>query len=122
MFLKQISMTKFKILKSKIHLSGCLLYTSMAWDAIQPANLANISENLTHLATQAGGFLQRVWDFASGVALKVLDLVKDSLLAWLSEQASTVRGYSLIKVIIGKDPFTQEVVPRTCLLYTSRCV
>lgn len=86
---------------------------TMAWDAIQPANLANISENLTHLATQAGGFLQRVWDFASGVALKVLDLVKDSLLAWLSEQASTVRGYSLIKVIIGKDPFTQEVVPRT---------
>jgi hypothetical protein len=86
---------------------------TMVWDAIQPANLANISENLTHLATQAGGFLQRVWDFASGVALKVLELVKSSLLAWLSQQASGVRGYSLVKVIIGKDPFTQEVVPRT---------
>lgn len=86
---------------------------TMAWDAIQPSNLINISENLTHLATQAGGFLQRVWDFASGVALKVLELVKDSLLAWLSAQASGVRGYSLVKVIIGKDPFTQETVPRT---------
>lgn len=84
-----------------------------AWDAIQPANLANISDNLGALAVQAGGFLQRVWDFASGVALKVLELVKDSLLGWLSSQAATVRGYSLVKVIIGKDPFTQEVVPRT---------
>jgi hypothetical protein len=84
-----------------------------AWNAIQPSNLANISDNLSALAVQAGGFLQRVWDFASGVALKVLELVKDSLLGWLSDQAKTVRGYSLVKVIIGKDPFTQEVVPRT---------
>ncbi len=84
-----------------------------AWDAIQLSNLANISDNLAALASQAGGFLQRVWDFASGVALKVLELVKESLLGWLSDQAKTVRGYSLVKVIIGKDPFTQEVVPRT---------
>ncbi|UUF16431.1 MULTISPECIES: DUF4157 domain-containing protein [Flavobacterium] len=84
-----------------------------AWDAIQPANLVNIADNLSALAAQAGGFLQRVWDFASGVALKVLELVKESLLGWLSSQAATVRGYSLIKVIIGRDPFTQEAVPRT---------
>ncbi|WP_417940696.1 eCIS core domain-containing protein [Flavobacterium sp. RS13.1] len=84
-----------------------------AWDAIQPSNLVNIADNLSALATQAGDFLQRVWDFASGVALKVLELVKESLLGWLSAQAATVRGYSLVKVIIGKDPFTQEVLPRT---------
>lgn len=84
-----------------------------AWDAIQPSNLVNIADNLSVLADQAGGFLQRVWDFASGVALKVLELVKESLLGWLSSQAATVRGYSLIKVIIGRDPFTQEAVPRT---------
>ena len=84
-----------------------------AWNAIQPANLVNIADNLSALADQAGGFLQRVWDFASGVALKVLELVKESLLGWLSSQAATVRGYSLVKVIIGKDPFTQEAVPRT---------
>ncbi|SHM98920.1 eCIS core domain-containing protein [Flavobacterium pectinovorum] len=84
-----------------------------AWDAIQPSNLMNIADNLTALAAQAGGFLQRVWDFASGVALKVLELVKDSLLGWLSSQAATVRGYSLIKVIIGRDPFTNETVERS---------
>ncbi|MET3026071.1 DUF4157 domain-containing protein [Flavobacterium sp. UW10123] len=91
-------------------LSGLI---TAAWNAIQPSNLANIGDNLSALANQAGDFLQRVWDFASGVALKVLELVKDSLLGWLSAQAATVRGYSLVKVIIGKDPFTQEVVPRT---------
>lgn len=84
-----------------------------AWDAIQPSNLVNIADNLSALASQAGGFLQRVWDFAVGVALKVLELVKESLLAWLSEQAATVRGYSLIKVIIGRDPFTNETVERS---------
>ncbi|WP_343696923.1 DUF4157 domain-containing protein [Flavobacterium sp.] len=84
-----------------------------AWDAIQPANLVNIADNLTALAAQAGGFLQRVWDFASGVALKVLELVKESLLGWLSAQAATVRGYSLVKVIIGRDPFTNETVERS---------
>lgn len=84
-----------------------------AWDAIQPSNLANIADNLSVLANQAGGFLQRVWDFAVGVALKVLELVKESLLGWLSSQAATVRGYSLIKVVIGKDPFTNETVERS---------
>ncbi|WP_316632452.1 DUF4157 domain-containing protein [uncultured Flavobacterium sp.] len=84
-----------------------------AWDAIQPSNLVNIADNLSTLASQAGGFLQRVWDFALGVALKVLELVKESLLAWLSSQAATVRGYSLVKVIIGRDPFTNETVERT---------
>lgn len=87
------------------------LITSV-WDAIQPANLINIGDNLLSLASQVGGFLQRVWDFAITVAAKVLDLVKESLLGWLSSQASGVRGYSLLKVIIGKDPFTNEVVER----------
>ncbi len=84
-----------------------------AWNAIQPSNLANIADSLSALVTRAGSFLERVWDFAVGVALKVLELVKKSLLGWLSSQASAVRGYSLIKVIIGKDPFTEEVVPFT---------
>lgn len=84
-----------------------------AWDAIQPSNLVNIADNLSVLADQAGGFLQRVWDFASGVAIKVLELVKESLLGYLSAQAATVRGYSLIKVIIGRDPFTNETVERS---------
>jgi Domain of unknown function (DUF4157) len=82
------------------------------WDAIQPSNLANIGTSLLALAGQVGDVLQRIWDFAIEVANKVLELVKDSLLGYLSEQALTVRGYSLIRVIIGKDIFTGEVIER----------
>lgn len=82
------------------------------WDAVQPGNLENIGDTLTALASQIGGLLQGVWDFALEVAAKVLDLVKESLLGYLSEQALTIRGYSLLRVIIGKDPFTNEVIER----------
>jgi hypothetical protein len=84
-----------------------------AWDAIQPANLPNIVENLQSLAVRAGSFLQRVWDFAITVASKVLELIKTSLLEWLKSFANDIPGYHLLTVILGKDIFTNEVVPRT---------
>jgi hypothetical protein len=84
-----------------------------AWNAIQPQNLPNLVSNLRSLAQQVGGFLQRVWSFASTVAIKVLELIKDALLGWLSEYAHEIPGFHLITVILGKNPFTQEVVPRT---------
>jgi hypothetical protein len=84
-----------------------------AWDAIQPANLANLMNDMRALATDAGAFLQRVWDFASTVAVKVLELIKNALLAWLSSFAHEVPGFHLVTVIIGRNPFTGEEVPRT---------
>jgi phage-related protein len=82
------------------------------WDAIQPENLGDIATNLENLATQAGSFLQQAWDFALTVALKVLELIKNALLAWLSTFAADIPGYHLMTVILEKDPFTQEEVPR----------
>ncbi|MFD2565655.1 eCIS core domain-containing protein [Aquimarina rubra] len=84
-----------------------------AWDAIRPANLTEIAANLTALSGRVTGFLERVWAFALTVAIEVLKLIKKALLSWLSSVANETRGFSLIKVIIGKDPFTDEVVPRT---------
>jgi hypothetical protein len=84
-----------------------------AWDAIQPANLPNLMNDLNVLATDAGAFLQRVWDFAATVAVKVLEFIKRALLEWLSNFAHESRGFPLITVILGRDPFTGEVVPRT---------
>ena len=40
-------------------------------------------------------------------------LVKDSLLAWLSSYAKKIPGYELLTVILEKDPFTGDAVPRT---------
>ena len=84
-----------------------------AWNAIQPQNLPNLASNLQSLSQQVVGFLGRVWTFASTVALEVLQFIKNALLGWLSEFAHEVPGFHLITVIIGKNPFTQEAVPRT---------
>ncbi len=88
------------------------LFTA-AWDAIQPQNLPNLATNLRNLVTQTTGFLKRVWTFAVTVAVKVLELIKKVLLGLLSQHASKTPGYFLLTVILGKDIFTQQVVPRT---------
>jgi hypothetical protein len=84
-----------------------------AWDAIQPSALPHLLDNLRSLAADAGGFLQRVWDFATTVAAKVLELVKKSLLGWLASVAEETPGFHLVTVILGRNPFTGEAVPRT---------
>ena len=58
-------------------------------------------------------FLTRVFTFAANVAVKVLEFIKNALLAQLSAYAREQQGFHLITVILGKDPFTQEEVPRT---------
>ncbi|WP_299189526.1 DUF4157 domain-containing protein [uncultured Aquimarina sp.] len=84
-----------------------------AWEAIRPANLTEIATNLTAMSGRVTGFLERVWAFALTVAIEVLKIIKKALLGWLSSVANETRGFSLVKVIIGKDPFTDEHVPRT---------
>jgi hypothetical protein len=58
-------------------------------------------------------FLSRVFTFAANVAVKVLEFIKNTLLSQLSAYAREQQGFHLITVILGKDPFTQEEVPRT---------
>jgi hypothetical protein len=84
-----------------------------AWDAIQPENLPNLMGNLRALAAEAGGFLQRVWDFASNVAVQVVEFIKKALLDWLSGFANEIPGFHLLTVILERNPFTAERVPRT---------
>ena len=86
---------------------------SDAWNAIQPQNLPNLLDNLHALAQRVFGFITRVGDFASTVIGKILEIIKDALLAWLSENAHRVPGFHLLTVILGRNPFTGEDVPRT---------
>ena len=90
------------------------LFTA-AWDAIQPENLPELPANLASLVQQVGGFLQRVWDFASTVAAEVIQLIKDALLGWLASFVDEVPGFHLLTVVLGRNPFTGEVVPRTAV-------
>ncbi|GGG23349.1 hypothetical protein GCM10011344_25110 [Dokdonia pacifica] len=84
-----------------------------AWDAIQPENLPNILDSLSSLATQAGEFLEGLWEFASTIAIEVLKLIKDALLGWLSTVAAEIPGFTLLTVIIQRNPLTGEVVQRS---------
>jgi hypothetical protein len=86
---------------------------SDAWAAIQPANLPQILDTLPQLASRAFGLLGRISDFAQTVVTKVLELIKDALLGWLSEYAHRIPGFHLLTVILERNPFTGEDVPRT---------
>ncbi|SEG25554.1 eCIS core domain-containing protein [Algoriphagus boritolerans] len=58
-------------------------------------------------------FTERVFTFAANVAIKVLEIIKNALMAQLSAYAREKPGFHLVTVILEKDPFTEEVVPRT---------
>lgn len=55
----------------------------------------------------------RVLDFMLRVGREILKLIKEALMQRLSAWARTVRGYALVTVIIGRDPFTGTAVPFT---------
>jgi hypothetical protein len=83
------------------------------WEAIQPANIASLPSNLQKLANDAIGLIGRVAAFATEVIGTVLKLIKDALLGWLSEHAHELKGFRLLTVILGQNPFTGQAVPRT---------
>ncbi|MFZ3493219.1 eCIS core domain-containing protein [Streptomyces sp. 5.8] len=83
-----------------------------AWAAIQPQNLPDLLTNLKALAGRAFALVGRIGDFAGTVIGKVLSLVKDALLGWLSQYAHKIPGFHLLTVILGKNPFTGEAVER----------
>lgn len=86
---------------------------SDAWAAIQPGNLSALPDTLPGLAQRALGLVRRVGDFATTVIGKVLELIKTSLLGLLTEHAEKIPGFRMIKVVLGRNPFTGEEFPRT---------
>jgi len=55
----------------------------------------------------------RIINFVIEVALKVLGFIKDALISRLVSFARGTRGYTLLTVILGKDPFSGEQVERS---------
>lgn len=84
-----------------------------AWTAIQPENIADLGTNLRQLATRVQGFLSDVWAFASDVALQILQLVKDAVLAALDKYSHEIPGYQLLTVILERNPVTDAPVEQT---------
>lgn len=82
------------------------------WAAFTLETLNDITGVFGSILTDFGNLLADFFSFAIEVALKVLEFVKKALLSWLSSFAAQTPGYPLIRVLLGKDPFTEEEVPR----------
>lgn len=85
---------------------------SDAWAAISPENLPSLLDTLPGLASRAVELFGSVTSFAATVLSQVVALIKDALLAKISERAQGMRGYRLLTVILGQDPFTGLDVDR----------
>jgi hypothetical protein len=86
---------------------------NLIWDSV---NIQSLMQPVATFRRIFNGFAQpikRVLDFVKRVGVEILKLIKEALLQRLSNWARTVRGYTLLTVIIGSDPFTGQIVPFT---------
>lgn len=84
---------------------------STIWDRVTIEALMNPVETFRSIYSIFAEPVTQVLDFVLRVAAEILRLVKEVLMQRLSAWARTVRGYQLVTVIIGRDPFTNEEVP-----------
>jgi len=83
------------------------------WNIVSIESLMDPVGTFTEIYNQFAGPISTVLDFVLRVGAEILKLIKEVLMQRLSAWARTVRGYALVTVIIGKDPFTDELVPFT---------
>ena len=83
------------------------------WDIVTIQALMNPIATFQKIYNVFARPVARVLDFMLRVGREILKLIKDVLMQRLSAWARTVRGYALVTVLIGRDPFTGENVPRT---------
>jgi hypothetical protein len=83
------------------------------WDMVTIESLMEPVETFTRIYNIFAEPIAKVLDFVLRVGAEILKLIKEVLMQRLSAWARTVRGYALVTVIIGEDPFTHELVPFT---------
>ncbi|MFD2163350.1 DUF4157 domain-containing protein [Paradesertivirga mongoliensis] len=86
---------------------------NVIWGRVSIESLMHPIDTFNLIYEQFAAPVQRVWNFVEETAIIILRFIKEVLMLRLSAWARTVRGYALVTVIIEKDPFTEEVVPRT---------
>lgn len=82
------------------------------WNIVTIDSLMDPVGTFTQIYNQFAGPVGRVLDFVLRVGVEILKFIKEVLMQRLSAWAREQRGYELVTVIIGKDPFTDVVVPR----------
>lgn len=86
---------------------------AQAWDKLDLSDLAAPRDAWDKLKSVFGPPLLRLKTFATNIGGYILASIKKHTLGWLKDWATQLRGYPLLTFILGKDPFTDEEVPRT---------
>ncbi len=81
---------------------------SLSWTDI--FDLSSVWERAKSIFTNPVG---RLISFAAGVAIGIMNLVKEAVLRPLAKMAEGTAGYDLLKAVLGQDPVTGDPVPRT---------
>ena len=84
---------------------------SQAWDDM--GITLGISGNLDIIRRVFAPPFDRITAFVGRVISQVVVFIKETIVRPLSTRARQMRGFTLLTVIIGKDPFTDEVVERS---------
>ncbi|QNF34703.1 DUF4157 domain-containing protein [Adhaeribacter swui] len=83
------------------------------WNVVSIESLLHPVATFNRIYATFAAPVKQVLDFGREALTAILGFIKEALMVRLSAWAKTVKGYSLVTVIIGKDPFTNQVVPRT---------
>ncbi|HVY71236.1 MAG TPA: hypothetical protein VHH73_14990, partial [Verrucomicrobiae bacterium] len=86
---------------------------SNLWDIVTIESLASPVETFNQIYDQFAAPVTLVTDYIVDVAVEILRVIKEVLMTRLSAYARTVRGYFLVTVIIGRNPFTGNRVSRS---------
>lgn len=85
----------------------------LIWNMVSIETLMHPIDTFTRLYETFAEPVLKVWDFVKRVAAEILKFIKQVLMQRLSAWARQQRGYTLLTVIIRRDPFTNEPVPFT---------
>ncbi|CAA0120147.1 Uncharacterised protein [BD1-7 clade bacterium] len=102
-----------EIVKLDINAETVTKLFSQAWDLLTVENLIHPLKTFKAIYDLFSAPIIRIANFVGAVASKVFSAIKDWLIGLLKAHAHKIPGYPLLSVILGKDPVTQEVVPRT---------
>src|SRR5690606_7081263 len=81
------------------------------WNDVSIEMLMQPIETFNRIYNTFAAPLVQIRDFVERAGAVILEFIKEALMQRLSAWARTVQGYHLVTVIIGKDPFTNEIVP-----------
>lgn len=95
----------FAALKARV-----LALVGSVLDALSLESLGSLPTTIEGLITGGMAILEDIATFAVTLVLEALAMFKESLLALASEYAMRVPGFSVVRVMLGYDPFTRAAV------------